>query len=56
MEHQLKREIYKKGFTLEEFANVCGIRRETLCNIFKHKYKSTNGYTINVIAKNLGES
>ncbi len=37
---QLKREIYKKGYTIEEFANKTGISRHTIYNIEKKKHKT----------------
>lgn len=54
IDHPLKREIYKKGFTLEEFANVCEISRWTLNNIFvRKKVNKTRGSTIYIISKAL---
>lgn len=37
---QLKREIYKKGYTIEAFANKTGISRHTIYNIEKQKHKT----------------
>ena len=35
VEHKLKTEIYKRGYTIGEFANEIGINRWTLNHIFK---------------------
>lgn len=51
MRNKLKREIYKKGFTVEEFAKAAGMSAAGLFQIFSGKYKTVKGYTIYNIAK-----
>lgn len=52
-EHKLKDEIYKRGYTIQSFAEFIGIERHALINIFKNSGKSTRGDTINLISKGL---
>ena len=52
--HPLKTEIYKRGYTIQDFANECGISRFTLNRIFKDL--KPRGDTINLISKELGIS
>ena len=52
-DHPLKREIYKKGFTIESFADYIGINRATIFNMCK-KICRTRGETIYLISEGLG--
>ena len=51
-EHNLKTEIYKRGYTLSSFADMVGINRITLNRLFKAEHK-VRGDTIYLISKGL---
>lgn len=52
-QHPLKDEIYKKGYTIEAFANECEISKDTLYNIFKGSTRNISWFVLNVISENL---
>lgn len=56
MRSELKREIYRAGYTVEGFAKKTGLSVLGLYQIYKGKYKKCQGHTINAIAKGLGKS
>jgi transcriptional regulator with XRE-family HTH domain len=51
-DHPLKREIYKQGYTVEAFADKCGLHRKTIIDICK-KQTRTRGDTIFLLSKGL---
>ena len=53
--HPLKREIYKQGYTIENFALESGVSRFTLNDIFKDKQKRVRGTTIYLISNALNK-
>lgn len=54
LEHPLKTEIYKRGFTLSQFSKVSGVSLKCLNSIFTREFKTTRGDTIYCLAKGLG--
>ena len=52
IEHPLKTEIYKKGYTIKQFADLVGISRFTLNAYFTNRHIA-RGDTINLISKGL---
>lgn len=52
VEHPLKTEIYKKGYTIKQFADLVGISRFTLNAYFTNRHIA-RGDTINLISKGL---
>jgi len=55
-QHPLKDEIYRQGYSLTSFADVIGISRWTLNNIFKQRFKKNHTEIVRLIAKGLGLS
>ena len=53
-QHPLKDEIYKKGYTIEAFANECEISKDTLYNIFKGSTRNISWFVLNAISDKLG--
>lgn len=53
MRNKLRKEIYKRGYTIESFADVSGVSSVGLHIILRGKYKTVKGYTIYNIAKGL---
>lgn len=53
--HPLKRLIYKKGYTINEFCMKCGVNRATLYKIFDGKTQSPIPRTVYLISKKLNE-
>lgn len=54
----IKKEIYKTGFTLESFADYVGLNKPTIYNISNKRYQvyGTRGDTIQRIAYGLGKT
>lgn len=52
-QHELKKLIYKKGYTISQFAKESGVSNWTLNAIFRHKFKQTRGDTIYCLAKTM---
>ena len=55
MRKDLKDEIYKTGNTVESFANLTGISRWGLMEIYQNKHKAVRGDSIKRIADGLGK-
>lgn len=53
MKSDLKKEIYKLGYTIESFANLTGVSRWTLMDIYLDKHKKIRGDSIKRIADGL---
>lgn len=53
--HPLKRAIYKRGYSIREFAIKAGIDKVTLYKIFRHETKNVTPKTLYKIADKLGE-
>ena len=51
--HPLKTEIYKNGYTIESFALESGVSRFALNDIFNKKHKKVRGSTIYLISNTL---
>lgn len=43
-DHPLKKAIKERGYTYDEFADLCGISRDTILNIVGRKTGSTGRY------------
>ena len=54
IEHPLKTEIYKKGYTIKSFSDLCGLNRNTFNQIFKGS--KPRGDTVYIISNQLGLS
>ena len=53
--HPLQELIYKKGYTLTEFADICGISRQSFYSLFSGRTKSMRTEYQHRISENLHE-
>lgn len=56
MRSDLKREIYKTGNTIESFANLIGLSRWGIMEIYQNEHKSVRGDSIKRIADGLNKT